>query len=754
VPPEQPQIKPADWKVSLALLACIMAACATLNVVLQELGWWFIALFAAGIVIGAAGLVRVWAPWRAAPPLVAAVALFGFLTQQFAPETTFAGLIPTFDTLGRFGELIGLAQDSIQEQTVPAEADPGILFLIAGGIGLFALAADVLAIALKQRAWVGLLVLVVLWIPVMTVERDFDLFWVMATAVSYLYLLRADAPVPDRRLTLAVGAGALAFALVGQVVLPSTDPVAAVNQGTAITTGDSPIVNLGSNLRRDVERRALTYTTESGRGEYLRLVSLDQFDGDKWFVRDQAPNPENRPDEFGNPPGLSPEVERATETTRVMVANLDTAWLPLPYPTRRVTGLDRGWTWDDASLALSSSFGSSRHQEYEAESLVLSPTPEQLLEAGSTVPRSVADLAEIAQDDVPPIIEETARAVVGDAESIYEKALALQQYLRAGDFVYSEDAPVEEGYDGTGLEVIATFLVVKSGYCVHFASAMALMARSLGIPARVAVGFLPGERLDERLEGRAVYAATSHDLHAWPELYFDGIGWIPFEPTATRGVVPDYADTTVAGVPVPAPGSGDPVTAPTDPSATDDPLANDPGSNAGSGSASGAIPTGILWLIGLSLIGLLVVSTPALIRAFERRRRISTIRRGFAPAALGWHEVLQSAEDMGIAVPGSATPREGGRMLAEAMASGRRPPKDPDGVIRAATAALARIVTMIELEGYARPGNAGSVSAEDVTVTVGRLRSSQDWWGRLRAVLLPASLWRRAVQALRSRNPG
>jgi hypothetical protein len=75
-------------------------------------------------------------------------------------------------------------------------------------------------------------------------------------------------------------------------------------------------------------------------------------------------------------------------------------------------------------------------------------------------------------------------------------------------------------------------------------------------------------------------------------------------------------------------------------------------------------------------------------------------------------------------------------------------------VISAATAALARIVTMIELEGYARPGNPGSVSAEDVSTTVGRLRSSQDWWGRVRAVLLPASLWRRAVQAVRPRDAG
>jgi transglutaminase-like putative cysteine protease len=753
VPPEQPVRPVAQWKISLALLACIMSACATLNVVLQDLGWWFIALLAAGIVLGAAALVRVWAPWRAVPPLVAAVALFGFLTQQFAPETTFLGLVPTLDTIGRFGELIGEAQQSIGGQTVPAEADPGILFLVAGGIGLISLVADILAIGFQRRAGVGLLVLVVLWIPVLTVERDFDLFWVIATAVSYLYLLRADAPVPDRRLTLAVGAGALAVALVGQVVLPTTEPVQAVTQGTAITTGDSPIVNLGSNLRRDVERRALTYSTESGGGEYLRLVSLDQFDGDKWFASELPRDPENLPDEFGRPPGLSPDVESTTESTQVSVANLDTVWLPLPYPTQRVTGLDRGWTWDQPSLSLWNEFSSSQNQEYLVDSLVLNPTPEQLLKAGSTVPRSVAHLAAIEQEDVPPVIEETARAVVGDAESIYEKALALQQYLRAGDFTYSEDAPVEEGYDGTGLDVIATFLQVKSGYCVHFASAMALMARSLGIPARVAVGFLPGERLDQRLEGRSVYEVTSHNLHSWPELYFDGIGWMPFEPTATRGVLPDYADTTVAGVPLPPAGADDPAAAPTD-AATTDPFARDAGNNSANGSAASTIPTGILWLIGLSLCALLLVSTPALVRGFERRRRLSAIRRGFAPAALGWHEVLQSAEDVGIAIPGSATPRESGRLLAQAITSGRRPDKDPDGVISAATAALARIVTMIELEGYARPGRAGSVSADDVTITVSRLRSAQDGWGRVRAVLLPASLWRRAVQALRSREIG
>lgn len=733
----------------MALLACIMSATATLNVVLTDLGWWFVALLACGITLGAAALVRVWTNWRWVPPVAAAVALFGFLTQQFAPHSTLVGVFPTLQTFETFGTLIDRAEASVMRQTVPADADPGILFLVAGGIGTVSVIADLVAVSLKRRAWVGVLVLLVLWVPVFTVERDFDLFWVMATAVAYLYLLRADAPVPDRRLTLSIGAGALAVALVAQVVLPTTEPAVAGSAGSAIRTGDSPIVNLGDNLRRDAERRALTYSTESGEGTYLRLVSLDQFDGDKWFASESPMFPENDPEEFGPPPGLADGVERTEELTSVKIANLDTVWLPLPYPTRRVTGLELAWNWDAASLSLRTGFGSTEGEEYRAESLVLAPTPQQLLAAGSIVPPSVSDLARIEQENVPAIIGQTAREVVGDADSIYEQALALQQYLRAGDFVYSEDAPVEEDYDGTGLEVIATFLEVKSGYCVHFASAMALMARSLGIPARVAVGFLPGERSDQRLEGRQVYEVTSHDLHSWPELYFEGIGWTPFEPTSSRGVVPDYADTTVDGVPLPTDDTGDPEQSPTDPDEADDPLARDAGDNSASGPAAGAIPTGVLWLIGLSLLASLVVFAPAMIRGFERRSRLRAIHRGFAPAAVGWLEVLQSAEDAGITVPGTATPREAGRLLAEAIASGRRPAKNPAEVIEHATAALGRIVTMIELEGYARPGRATGVSADDVRTAVGRLRSAQEWWARVRSVLLPASLWRRAVRAVR-----
>ena len=111
--------------------------------------------------------------------------------------------------------------------------------------------------------------------------------------------------------------------------------------------------------------------------------------------------------------------------------------------------------------------------------------------------------------------------------------------------------------------------------------------------------------------------------------------------------------------------------------------------------------TGVPWLIVLAVLALLAAAAPALVRWGERRSRLRAIRRGFAPAAVGWLEVLQSAEDVGITVPSTITPREGGRMLVAAIVGG--PPEEDEAIARG-TSAVERIVELIEREGYARPG--------------------------------------------------
>ena len=124
----------------------------------------------------------------------------------------------------------------------------------------------------------------------------------------------------------------------------------------------------------------------------------------------------------------------------------------------------------------------------------------------------------------------------------YEQAVKLQDYFAVtGGFEYDTQVQV-----GSGSQAIARFLQDKQGFCVHFSFAMAAMARSLGIPARVAVGFAPGS---PQADGSV--SVGLKDAHAWPELYFEGVGWTRFEPTPNRGSVPSYTVPDAPGSTLP-----------------------------------------------------------------------------------------------------------------------------------------------------------------------------------------------------------
>src|SRR5690606_31594525 len=132
------------------------------------------------------------------------------------------------------------------------------------------------------------------------------------------------------------------------------------------------------------------------------------------------------------------------------------------------------------------------------------------------------------------------------------QALALQTYFRdISNFRYDTRVPEARTEDA-----VWDFLTQRTGYCVQFATAMTIMARTLGVPARIGVGFLPG-RADTSVVGR--YVVSGRQAHAWPELYFADAGWVRFEPTpATQtGAPPVYADPygglPVGETPVPTP---------------------------------------------------------------------------------------------------------------------------------------------------------------------------------------------------------
>jgi hypothetical protein len=130
--------------------------------------------------------------------------------------------------------------------------------------------------------------------------------------------------------------------------------------------------------------------------------------------------------------------------------------------------------------------------------------------------------------------------VAGEAPTPYAAAVALEAFFRdTQNFTYDQ-APVMSGGAPTLVEFVTQ---TRRGYCQHFASAMALMLRYLGIPARVAAGFTSGSYNQETER----WTVTDHDAHTWVEVWFRGYGWLPFDPTPGRGQLDGAYSTASIG---------------------------------------------------------------------------------------------------------------------------------------------------------------------------------------------------------------
>jgi transglutaminase-like putative cysteine protease len=357
------------------------------------------------------------------------------------------------------------------------------------------------------------------------------------------------------------------------------------------------------------------------------------------------------------------------------------------------------------------------------------------------LPDSVqADLA--LPDDLPPIIGQIADELTYGMDDPLVAASILENYFAlSGGFIYSTSAPSSGGYDGDSAATVAAFLEAKAGYCVHFASAMTLMARHLGIPARIALGYVPANAERELPDGRRVYSVTTKSLHAWPELYLPDLGgWTSFEPTPGRAA--GFAPPNDSALPIPTPSS---LTNPSpSPSQTPSQRPSPSPRPTPSTSPDDAAPD-LRWLAGLA-IGLVVLagaaSIPALVRQARRRRRWAVLRRGGSGAlAAAWAETRDTARDLGMGAPDTETPRVFGERMAAWFAS--------QGGQNAslASAALSDLVDSVEQAAFAdRRTGAPNVEAAGVIVReLGRVVSKRR---RTLGVVCPISLVR-AVAARR-----
>lgn len=156
-------------------------------------------------------------------------------------------------------------------------------------------------------------------------------------------------------------------------------------------------------------------------------------------------------------------------------------------------------------------------------------TVSMLRQAGTNYPDWVIQRYLNLPDDFPQSVTNLAGELVNDEETVYDKVRVITSYLR-NEITYENEIPKAP----EGENVIEWFLFThKAGFCNYYATSEVLMLRSVGIPARMVVGFAEGE-VDEEKDN--LYHVRMNDYHAWPEVYFPEIGWVPFEPTASQPV--------------------------------------------------------------------------------------------------------------------------------------------------------------------------------------------------------------------------
>lgn len=666
------------------------------------------------------------------------------MTALFSGGTAILGVIPSLETVRMVPVSVVAALGQIRDGAAPLDVGQPLAMMIVGAAGLLVIAMDHVAVTARMPmlAIVGLVA--VYLIPSIAVPSAIDPLSFAAFAGSALALLavetatRERSRVPGRAVSgaserprgsaAAPSAIATVAILAALVVTPALPAPTGAGSTVVAVRGNSidPSLELGQDLRRPQEVDVLTLRSDAPAPPYLRAVTLSTFDGAHW----EADRGSRRPLDQGlQPVTTRTDVEVDEYTATIDILNFVSPWLPVPGAATEVEGLDGEWSVYDYNRTVISRSSSPQGQDYEVTYEVPRPTLEQIRGSEASIEGSRRTLALPGDDDLVAQVRQLAIEVAGDAGNDYDTLVALQRWFRGTSFEYSLSAPVADGFDGSGLEAVTDFLEERSGYCVHFASAFTIMARSLEMPARIVVGYLPGAASDERVDDQTVHTVVSSQLHAWPEVHFEGIGWVPFEPTNSLGVPTGFAAASTSGGPAGTDTGPLPENAPQEGEAPD---AQDPGAldetTAPDAAATRVNTTPVVGLVA-AIAALLIA--PALFRVIRRRSRLRAAAEGDAAAA--WAEVSDSATDLGVRPGTGETPRAFGMRLRDAGA-----PEEP----------VSRIVAAIERASYAAGGPA---EAEDLAAAVeeirAALRESGDSRGRFAATFAPASLFTASPRA-------
>ncbi|MBO9577632.1 MAG: transglutaminase domain-containing protein, partial [Microbacteriaceae bacterium] len=689
----------------LDFLVALLAASAGLAGLFDGGGWWWQLVGFGTLLLVVPAVLRTLGVPRVLASLVDLPVYAVVLAAAF-------GVAPSREGGERLAELVDTAVVAIARDSVPATAVAEILFIIVATGGVIAVLLDLLGATAPALVAVPLFAVVA--VRAFFHPLGIDLASLAFLAVAYLLVLWADGWLRGRSRGPAgpvVIAAATVLALGLTVVTPGLEQ--RWWKGTWFDGGAraSSLVDLARDLREASDAEVLRYRTDTTPVPYLQLATLEDYDGTTWVHRDVREIPmANAPARTAPiPPGYGGAI--APVTVDVEITRLNADWAPAPYPALRVEGGAGEWTSASNDYSLRIDGAGLPGQTYRVTSYATTPTPADL--GPSAIPiEAVAD-AEVPAG-TPDIVLDTALEVTRDARSDFEAARMLQDWLRYdGGFTYTTTTP--DAATDDGMEVVASFLERKSGYCIHFAAAMTVMARSLGIPARIAIGYLPGESVDDPAGGE-VYSVSNQELHAWPQLYIRGAGWLAYEPTVGRGSPPAYARDAVE---TPQPTASPAPTATPRPTSTRGPRdVDDDAPTPAAVRAAGT--TRLLWWLGGIVAAALVLLAPATWRALRRRRRVGALRTSpgsgaprRAGPALAWTEVTDTARDLGIAPEPAETPRAFADRLA--VASRLHPGSAPREVLEA-------LLLEVERSAFGPPGSTGG--REDLAeLTIGVIRS-------------------------------
>ena len=564
-------------------------------------------------------------------------------------------LVPMPGTFHAAQNALHASWSAFQEVVAPTAPQPG--FLMAATFGVF--------FAVFLADWAAFR----LWAPIEALVPMLTLFVFTAlvgapnaqVVVTTLFMAAALVFVLVHRVTqrerstswlpnqvdrgsqwlLRIGAGLVVAAVVAGALIGPHLP-GATGSGIVSWRGNrsgpssrvtiSPLVDIRSRLVDNADTQL--FTVVSPRPAYWRLTSLDTFDGQIWKSSGHYASVDGRlPDALPSAvtdPGADGEVEQ-----NFTIAALSALWLPaaaepvsIDAPTTKVR-----FQKDTSTLIVDTNLPTSDNQTYTVRSVLPDFTADQLRGADPTIPQNIANQDLSLPAELTSSVRITAEQATADATTPYDKAMALQTFFRdTGGFVY--DLSVRPGH---GDNAIDEFLHDRRGYCEQFAGTFAAMARSIGLPARVAVGFTPGISTPGNPDR---YQVKGEHAHAWPEVYLGEYGWVPFEPTPGRGapnatsytgIAPAQFEpggsTTTSVAPgtsvTPSTAAGAQTGSNSDPREKD--LASGGSGSTGQGSSTWSTRLTLAGLVALGLAAAYLVVVPGGLALRRRRRRARAV---------------------------------------------------------------------------------------------------------------------------------